>query len=271
MSNVVDSVTGVVGGLVGGITGSTAAGEAAQAGAATQAAAQREALEYLKEREALPQQFREGALTQIGGLYGLDGGKGSQQALIDQAMASPLYGAIMGGQQAGEEAIMRNAAATGGLRSGNVQANLADYNTQLQNKALLESYNQQLQGLQGMAQLPSNANQIASGISGVGQTLAQGQTAAGQAHQAGMGMIMSAAAQGAGAYFSDPALKTNIVKIGESHGHNVYRWTWNKAAEVLGLFGESVGVMADEIKRTKPEAVGERGGYMTVDYSMLGA
>lgn len=82
------------------------AAKASQQAANTQAAYQREALNYLKEREELPQQFREGALQVLGGLYGLDGGEGSQQQLIDAAKASPLYGAIMGGLDASEEELL---------------------------------------------------------------------------------------------------------------------------------------------------------------------
>lgn len=176
---------GFVGDIVGGIFGGgDDASKAATDAAAIQAQGQREALEYLKQIEEIPQQFRSAALTRLGGLYGLPGGEGSQQQLIGQARQSPLYSAIMGGRKAGEESIMRQAGATGGLRSGNVQSALADYNTQLQNQALLEAYNQQLSGLTGLAQLPSNATQIASGISGIGETLAAGKLASGQAQQA---------------------------------------------------------------------------------------
>jgi hypothetical protein len=160
------------------------AAEASMYAADIQSQAQREALEYLKEREAIPRQFSESALKRLGGLYGLAGGVGSQQGLINKAMQSPLYGAIMGGQEAGEEAILRQAGATGGLRSGNVQEALYDYNTQLQNQALLEAYNQQLSGLTGLAGLPSYAPQIAQGMVGIGQTQAQGILGAAQAEQA---------------------------------------------------------------------------------------
>lgn len=150
----------------------------------TQVSAEQQALDYLMQREAIPQQLREGALTQLGGLYGLGGGVGDRQAFIDQARMSPLYQSIMSGKQAGEEVIMRQAGATGGLRSGNVQHAMYDYNTRLQNKALLESYNQQLSGLAGLAQLPSGAQQIATGMAGIGATQATGMIGAGQTAQA---------------------------------------------------------------------------------------
>jgi len=141
-------------------------------------AAQREALAYLKEREAIPQQFREGALTQLGGLAGISGGTGSQQSLVNKARSSPLYASIMSGKNEGEASILRNAAATGGLRSGNVQGAMYNYNTDLQTQALLESYNKELSNLQGLAGLSNNTDNIASTMAGIGNTQAQGITAA---------------------------------------------------------------------------------------------
>ena len=168
----------------------------------------REALDYLKQRERIPQHLREAALSKLGGLYGIGvpastpaavpppvagypgvpgtqpmtpreyaalqnhaffgntdrsplGGTnyyarypwlaqqqaqqpvqeqapvdpgfevGGQQELIDYARQSPLYAAIMGNLRHGEDSITRNAAATGGLRSGGVQENLASLNIDL--------------------------------------------------------------------------------------------------------------------------------------------
>lgn len=253
-------------------------------GAEIAAESQKEALDYLKERETIPRQFSEAALQGLGGLYGLEGGTGSQQQLIDQAISSPLYKAIMGGQEAGEESILRSAAATGGLRSGNVQANLYDYNTQLQNQALLESYNQQLQGLTGLAGLPSNASEIAQMTSGIGQTLGQSTATAGNI--LGQGQIAAAQAQQTGSQqgfnnllglgnlaasiFSDRRLKKNLEKIGEVNGHNWYMWDWNIVANKMGLKGKSEGVLADELVKTNPECIGIKDGFMIVDYTKLG-
>lgn len=258
----------LVGGVVGGITGETAA-DASIEGANITAQAQREALEYLKQTEAIPQAFREDALKRLGGLYDLEGGIGSQQALIDRAQQSPLYKAIVGAQAEGEDAILRQASATGGLRSGNVQEALADYTTQLQNKALLESYNQQVSGLTGLAQLPSNANQIAQQTSAVGQTLGQGVIAAGQAEQAGMGNLLNLGLQAAPFLFSDRRLKKNVKKIGERDGFNLYEWEWNKLGNAIGLKGKEVGHMADEVEFKLPNAVKVYAGYKTVDYDMV--
>ena len=268
------------GALIGGVTsylGADSAADASISAANTQAAAQMEALNYLKETEELPQELREEALKGIAGAYGVEGGEGSQQELINRAISSPLYGSIMGGKEAGEESILRNASMTGGMRSGNVQANLYDYNVQLENSALLQAYNQQMQGLQGLAGLPSNANQIAQYTAGIGQTQAQGQVAAGQAMQQGYqgigNNVMGVANLGIQAYaagmFSDRRLKKDIKLIGRIKGFNLYSWTWNIVAQKMGLTGKTIGCMADEIFAERPDAVSIKNLFMFVNYRSL--
>lgn len=274
---------GVVGGIAGGLLGGGLfggggddSGGASVQAANTQVAAQREALDYLKEREAIPRQFSEGALRRLGGIYGLEGGEGSQQQMIESAMTSPLYKSIIGGRESGEEAILRNVAATGGLRSGNVQEALYDYNTQLENQALLEAYNQQVQGLSGLAGLPSMAPLIAQTTAGIGQTQAQGIVGAAQSRQAeqesNWNRIMGIAQLGmsAAGMFSDRRLKKNLKKVGKVKGYNWYTWDWNGVAEKMGLKGSCSGVLADEIYDEHKDAVFLKDLFLMVDYSKLG-
>jgi len=192
-----------IGDIFGG--GDDAADAAIQASEIS-AGAQEKALEYLKECEALPQQYREGALTNLAGIYGLPGGEGSQETFINSLSQTPLYQSIMGSREAGEEAIMRNAAQTGGLRSGNTSYNLYDYNTQLQNQALLETYNQNISALQGLAGLPSLAPAIAGSMSNIGMTRGQGMIASAQAQQTGgansMGNLLGLGSLGVDMYSS---------------------------------------------------------------------
>lgn len=246
------------------------AADAAKGAAKIQADYQLKALDYLKQTEALPQKFREGALTGLGDIYGL-GEPGAQQKFFSGLESSPLYGAIMSGQGAGEEAILRNAAATGGLRSGNAQYNLADYNTKLKNEALLTSYNSQVGGLQGLAGIQSMAPQIAGMTAGIGQTLGQGQIASAQAQQQGNQNLFGNLTQLGGllslAAFSDERLKTNIVNIGKIGKFNHYSWDWNEEAERLGLSGSSNGVMAHEVEEVSPELVTVINGYKAVNYA----
>ena len=184
----------------------------------------------------------------------------------------------MGGKEAGEESILRNASMTGGMRSGNVQGNLYDYNVQLENKALLESYNQQMTGLQGLAGLPSLAPMVAQQTGAIGTTLGQGQIAAAQALQSGdqqvAGNLMGMANLGIQAYssgmFSDRRLKKNIKKIGEHKGFNLYSWDWNIVAQKMGLTGKTVGCMAEEVFSIRPEAVSIKNLFMFVHYNKIG-
>ena len=274
-----------MGGLVSGVTDAlgltdSKAGErAAQAGlqgAQLQAQGQREALDYLKEREALPLELRDRFLPQLADIY--TGGEG-QQEFIDAARASPLYEAILGGREAGEQAILRNASATGGLRSGNVNAALTDYGSQLENRALLESYNQQLQGISGLANLPLNTEAVAGTTAGIGQTLGQGLIGSTQAQLQGEAAnrqnligLLGGAATGLSGYanFSDIRLKSNITPAGRRNGHNWYRWQWNDYAKELDLEGFAEGVLAHEVYETHPEAISTIDGHLVVNYNMLG-
>lgn len=189
---------GGVMGLWDDLTGDTAA-SAATSAAGTAASYQQQAINFLKQMAANPL----AAQHNLAGIYGLPGGTGSQAKTIAAAKASPLYKNIMSGLDVGEDAIMRNAAATGGLRSGNVQYNLADYGTRLSNEALSQAYGQQLSGLQGLAGLGTYSGDIAGLTSGIGSTLAAGQTAAAQAQQSGTGNLIGlggAIYQGLGGY-----------------------------------------------------------------------
>lgn len=257
----------------GGKGGSSDQSKAAREAAQIQAQSQREALEYLKDVDAVPRQYREEALGQLASIYGIGGDTSGQKAAIKAAQESPLYSALMGGRRAGEEAIARQAAQTGGLRSGDAQHAFYDYNTQLQNNALLQSYNQQVSGIQNLAGLPSNANQIASLIQGIGTTQAQGITGAAaagaQSQQQGFSNLLGLAGTGIAAYgaFSDPRLKENIKHIETIDGIRYYSWTWNDIAkEKFGLEGTDEGVLTSD----HPDCViMHDSGYMMVDYKKV--
>jgi len=272
MGKIVSSVTDAI-----GLTDSDAGDRAAQA--STQAAeiaaqGQREALDYIKEVERLPQQYRGEALTQLAGIFGLPGGQGSQQQFIDQAMQSPIYQQMMGNQARGEEVILRNASATGSLRSGNTSANLYDYSTRLANEALTTAYGQQLQGISGLANVQTNPGQVAQAISAPSATTAQGMIAGAQAQQqqtqANMASLSGLYGAGMKAYaMSDIRLKKNIKHEGVKQGHHWFSWDWNEKAEEIGLSGRSEGVMAHFVYETDPDAVIVVDGMLAVDYGKL--
>lgn len=247
-----------------------------------QAEYQREALDYLKQQNQLPTEYRDKGLEAYGNIF-LNGGL--QSPTEQEIMNNPLYKAILGTQGAAEESVLRNQAATGGFRSGGTQANLANTAADIQRNALLSGYQDELGrkqynigGLQSLAQLPNNAGQIAGLTAGIGQTLAQGQIAAAQARQAGgqqnVQNNLGLANLGLQAFsaFSDDDLKQNITATGKtSHPDiNTYQWEWNSNAAELGLFGGDAGYLASEIENVWPELVGlDESGYRKINKSEI--
>ena len=268
----------------GAIYSSNKAADASEKASQVQGGAEEQALAYLKQTEALPQHLRGQAMSQLGGLYGFQTPMFDDygQPMMDEAgnpmyeesgdslaqlKQTPMYQSVMAGVPASEEAILRHAGTTGGLRSGGVQQNLATNIQGLEQQALQQS----MSGLQGFANLPSNANQIAQQQGQIGQTYGQGIMGSAQAQQAGYNNAMNSLMGGAQMYaYSDVRLKSDIELIGDRNGHNWYSWTWNYAAEKLGLSGDGVGVMAHEIAETVPDAVSTDGKHLMVDYAQLG-
>lgn len=184
-----DPVTGaVVGGssVLGGYFQNKAAGKAAdaQAGAAQNATAEQQR-QYDIMRELL-QPYVDAGKTSLGqqqALLGLSG-TDAQQNAINAISSSPQLQAMM---QQGENAMLQNASATGGLRGGNLQGGLAQYRPAMLNQAISQQY-QNLAGLtslgqasaagvgnagmQTAAQIGQQYNQI--GAAQAGQALAQG-------------------------------------------------------------------------------------------------
>lgn len=173
-----------IGDVVGGITGAKQAGQAAEAGARTQAAAAEKGIEEQRRQfDALVQlmspyvEAGTGAMGQQQALIGLQGAEAQKQAIAGFEQ-SPLFQSMT---QQGENAILQNASATGGLRGGNVQAALAQFRPQALN-ALIEQQYGRLGDLTSLGQA-SAAGQAASGMtsaSNIGNLLAnQGAAIAG--------------------------------------------------------------------------------------------
>lgn len=80
---------------------------------------------------------------------------------------------------------------------------------------------------------------------------------------------LMSAGQMAAAFASDPALKKDIDRIGEtSTGLGIYNFRYIWDADDAPL---SIGVMANEVEELMPEALGpEVLGYKTVNYAMIG-
>lgn len=146
---------------------------------------QQQAIDFLSDRERLPITIRDQALQGLANFYEMPTQPKTQAELIAEARQSPLYSAILSNRGRGEDAILRNAAATGGLRSGATINDLAEFNTDLENQALLTGFQDarqmddyrrmlNLQGITGLTNLQGNEAMIADLMAGRGATLGTG-------------------------------------------------------------------------------------------------
>jgi hypothetical protein len=158
-----------------------------------------------------------GALGAYQNLAGL-GGAGAQQSAIAGLSNSPEMQALI---QQGENAMLQNASATGGLRGGNMQAAMAQFRPQL----LADQINQQFSRLGGLASMGQNAAagvgnagmQTGGAVSGLlaqqGAAQAGGKLAQGAAWGNALGSIGQAAGMygGMGGGFGSPSYSTSQI------------------------------------------------------------
>lgn len=190
----------LVGNVFGGITGASQQADAASAAAATQAAMSEAGIAEQRRQfdtmvklmepyvtagaGALPglQPYAEAgapALAQQRALAGLDGPE-AQRAALSMIEQSPEMQAYV---QQGENAMLQNAAATGGLRGGNLQGSLAQFRPQM----LAELVNQQYGRLGGLTAL---GQQTTQNVVGLGQASAAGQASAGMGSAANIANLL---------------------------------------------------------------------------------
>lgn len=131
-----------------------------------------------------------GAMADLVGINGAN----AQQASIEGISESPELAAAI---QTGEEALLQNASATGGLRGGNTQAALAQFRPQMLAQQIGTQY-QRLGGLSGIGQAAAGGQAAASqnfadSVSGLyqqqGAAIAGNALARGNAIQSGLGGI----------------------------------------------------------------------------------
>lgn len=166
-----------IGDLVGGITGAKQAGQAGERAGQLQAESAQAGIDEQKRQfntivQLMSPYVGAGSqsLAQQKDLLGM-GRPGSQQAAIDKLAASPLMQSLV---QQGENAMLQNASATGGLRGGNIQGALAQFRPQMLNQVIDQQYTR----LGNLAQLgqASAGMQAAQGMqsaSNIGNLLAQ--------------------------------------------------------------------------------------------------
>lgn len=146
-------------GLVGDLLGGYLKSKGEQKAAAIQAKAaqqgideQRSQLDYFKN---LLNPYSQGGLQAFQAqqnLLGI-GDPGSQQAAIDQIQNNPQFAALA---QQGENALLQNASATGGLRGGNIQGALAQFRPNMLNQLIQQQY----ANLGGISSAGFNANSM---------------------------------------------------------------------------------------------------------------
>ena len=150
------------------------------------------------------------------------------------------------------QGITGQGAASGLLNSGSTARALQREGTEL-NQSFYNNYLQQLAGLSGLGLqaggLVANTGQRSTSIG------ARPSTAGAIAQTVG----------GIASIFSDRRLKRDIERVGEfPDGLGIYAYRYVMGAKRV------MGVMADEVAKLRPWALGpERGGYATVDYGRL--
>jgi hypothetical protein len=235
-----------------------------------------------------------GALSGQQNLIGLNGNQ-AQQTAIDGIQNGSQFQSML---KQGENSILQNASATGGLRGGNTQAALSQYSPTLLNQYIQQQYG-------NLGGLSSNGQKAAAGVGDAGQNstnaintinqastnaltgsvIANGNTQANTVNQVvklGGGLYSSGAlgefalgsagtgsgllgALGSIFSFSDKRLKKDLKRIGTHKlGIGIY--------EYIKLGQREIGVLAQELEKVMPQAVKlHESGYKMVDYSMLEA
>ncbi|MFX9857405.1 hypothetical protein ABTP71_10340 [Acinetobacter baumannii] len=137
-----------------------AANQAAQAQTESSQAAIDEQKRQFDAIQELMKPYVNAGTTGLAGQQNLLGlnGAAKQQAAIDSINNSQAMQTYM---QQGENAILQNASATGGLRGGNTQSALSQFRPQLLNQLI----NQQYQNLGGLTSIGQNA---AAGVGNAG-------------------------------------------------------------------------------------------------------
>lgn len=186
----IDDAISWTGDAIGTLTGDKQAADAAKAAAETQAAAanagiaeQRRQFDATQAAMAPYMQAGGASVAQQMDMMGLNGPE-RQAAAMELLQGSPQFSAMV---KQGENALLQNAAATGGLRGGDLQGALAQFRPQ----TLANLFQQRLGNLGGLTQIGQasaagqgmlgmeSASNIANLMGQAGSATAGGQIAAG--------------------------------------------------------------------------------------------
>jgi hypothetical protein len=238
-----------IGDIFGGITGASQAADAAESASATQVAAsaagiaeQQRQFNKLVElmapyvtagtgaigRLAPYEQAGQEAFGQQQALIGLQGPE-AERAAIERISSGETFQALA---RQGEEAMLQNASATGGLRGGNIQGALAQFRPALLSSLINQQYGR-LGGISGAG------FGVTSGLTSLGQASAAGQASSGmQLGQNVAGLLGQQGAATAGAQLAEGGV------VGSTFGTLA---SLGGAAYGAGLFGGApAGVVPGE-------------------------
>lgn len=213
--------------VIGKITGADSAAKGAEQAAQTQAQSAQMGIDQQQRMfeafQASLAPYTQAGLPALAGqqdILGLNG-TGAQTSAINGIANGPQYAALA---QQGENAILQNASATGGLRGGNAQAALGQFRPQLLNQLIEQQY-ARLGGLTSLGQSSAagvgNAGmQTGSNIAGLlqqqGAATAGGQLARAGVGQQGFGTALqlgttAAAIYGLGGFGAAPAAGSGAI------------------------------------------------------------
>lgn len=191
------------------------------------------------------QLFNQGAATsqQIGNIGNQLFQNNAMTGQLQQGLGSGIFGMGAGASQ--QLANLGSGFLNSGLAAN--QALLAGGTLEQQTQQALNSalYNQFLQQQGYPFQVAQFLANIAMGTGALSGSTTQGTTSQGSP------------------FFSDRDLKENVDKIGTTHsGQPIYRFNYK------GRPGETqIGLMAQDVEKRHPDAVGLAGGFKTVDYA----
>ena len=170
-------------------------------------------------------------------------GQGMTTAQQQAALAQQGYG--MGANTSTLLGSIGTNAQQAGLAGAQAQMQAGQAQQQTQQAGLQAMYNQFLQQQGFPYQQAQFLANIATGTGALSGNASSG----------------TSTTTGGGGFFSDERLKENIKKVGETNdGQPIYRYNYK------GDGRTQIGLLAQDVEKDHPEAVGLAGGYKTVDY-----
>jgi Chaperone of endosialidase len=226
------------------------------------------------------------ANTMFGNALGLNGPQGNQAATA-AFQANPGY---QFATQQGIQALDRSAAGSGMFGSGNAAMALNDYGQNMANQQYgnwmqgLSALNQQgmqaavgqtgrqgaLAGIEQTAADLAGQGNLQAGIS-AGQNLMQGGIASANANMQGGSNLLGLGGSllsGISGLFSDRRMKTDIRKLGKEPETGLPLYAYRYKSDPKS-YPKTVGPMAQDIEKRRPDLVGEIGGRKVISGNWL--